>query len=183
MRFSSRFHWDLRPNKLTQALSARRASGAPVLDLTESNPTRADLDYPREILRAFEDPRMLAYEPSPAGAPEARVAVSAYYSDRGQNVSPDRILLTASTSEAYSYLLKLLCDPGDEVLVPRPSYPLFEFLADMESVRVRQYPLRYDGTWHIDFDELPIGPSTKALVVVNPNNPTGSFLKQDERKR
>ena len=178
MRFSSRFHWDLRPNKLTQALSARRASGAPVLDLTESNPTRADLDYPREILRAFEDPRMLAYEPSPAGAPEARVAVSAYYSDRGQNVSPDRILLTASTSEAYSYLLKLLCDPGDEVLVPRPSYPLFEFLADMESVKIRQYSLTYHGGWSV---EPPVfSERTRALVVVNPNNPTGSYLKRAE---
>src|SRR5690349_7008800 len=104
MRFSSRFHWDLRPNRLTQALAARRAKGAPVLDLTESNPTRAGLDYPKEILRAFEDPRILAYEPLPAGSREARATVAAYYAARGHDVSPDRILLTASTSEAYSYL-------------------------------------------------------------------------------
>ena len=178
MHFSSRFHWDLRPNKLTQALAARLAAGAPVLDLTESNPTRAELDYPREILRAFEDPRMLVYEPSPAGAREARVAVSAYYADRGHNVSPDRILLTASTSEAYSYLFKLLCDPGDEVLVPRPSYPLFEFLADMECVKVRQYSMAYHGGWSIEPPEF--SERTRAVVVVNPNNPTGSYLKRAE---
>ena len=178
IHFSSRFHWDLRQNRLTQALAARRANGAPVLDLTESNPTRAGLVYPREIVRAFEDPRVLTYEPMPAGAIDAREAVAAYYADRGHVVATSRILLTASTSEAYSYLFKLLCDPGDEVLVPRPSYPLFEFLADMESVKVRQYPLEYHGRWSLEppsFTER-----TRAVVLVNPNNPTGSFVKCGE---
>jgi len=149
-----------------------------VLDLTESNPTRVDLAYPEEILHAFEDPRILSYEPSPAGAAGAREAVSAYYATRGQCVPPERVLLTASTSEAYSYLFKLLCDPGDEVLVPRPSYPLFEFLAEMESVRVRQYALAYQGGWSLEAPEF--SDRTRAVVLVNPNNPTGSYIKRAE---
>src|SRR5689334_20154616 len=128
--FSSRFHWDLRPNRLTQALEARRRDGAAILDLTESNPTRAGFAYPEEIVRAFDDPRMLLYEPSPAGLSGTREVVRAYYAARGCDVDISRILLTASTSEAYAYLFKLLCNPGDQVLVPRPSYPLFEFLAN-----------------------------------------------------
>ena len=181
--FSSRFHWDLRPNRLAVALAARRAAGGEILDLTESNPTRAGLDYPPGILEALADPRALRYEPAPAGAQAAREAVSAYYAARGLEVAPDRILLTASTSEGYAYLFKLLTDPGDEVLVPQPSYPLFEFLATMESVRVAHYPLAYHGVWSLDTDALAraITPATRAVVVVNPNNPTGSYLKRDER--
>ena len=180
--FSSRFHWDLRPNRLTQALTAKRAAGARILDLTESNPTHAGLHYPGEIVRAFADARMLAYEPAPAGTPAARDAVSAYYAARGHAVPVERILLTASTSEAYAYLFKLLTNPGDEVLVPRPSYPLFQFLADMESVRVRQYPLEYHGEWSIDLQGLAraLTRRTRAIVLVNPNNPTGSYVKRGE---
>ncbi len=180
--FSSRFHWDLHTNRLTQALAARRAAGGHVLDLTESNPTHAGLAYPGEIVSAFADARMLAYEPLPAGTPAAREAVSAYYSARGHAVPPERILLTASTSEAYGYLFKLLMNPGDEVLVPRPSYPLFEFLADMESVAVRQYPLEYHGAWSMDVAaiEAAITARTRAIVLVNPNNPTGSYVKHAE---
>jgi aspartate/methionine/tyrosine aminotransferase len=161
-------------------LAARRASGAPVLDLTESNPTRAGLEYPEEILRAFDDPGLLVYEPSPTGASGARNAVAEYYAARGHAVGTERVLLTASTSEAYSYLFKLLCDPGDEVLVPRPSYPLFEFLADMESVNVRQYPLEYHGAWSMGMPEF--AERTRAVVLVNPNNPTGSYVKRGELK-
>jgi aspartate/methionine/tyrosine aminotransferase len=180
--FSSRFHWDLRPNRLTQAIAAKRAAGARILDLTESNPTHAGLHYAGEIVSAFEDAGMLAYEPAPAGAPAAREAVSAYYAARGHAVPAERILLTASTSEAYAYLFKLLTNPGDEVLVPRPSYPLFEFLADMESVTVRQYPLVYHGGWSIDLHgvEAALTPRTRAIVLVNPNNPTGSYVKRGE---
>ncbi len=180
--FSSRLHWDLRPNRLTRALQERRRANAPILDLTESNPTRAGSQYPAEIQRAFDDPRVLVYDPAPAGALPVREAVSRYYGSRGQTVAPDRILLTASTSEAYAYLFKLLADPGDNGLVPRPSYPLFDFLANLESVEVRQYPLAYHGRWSVDLDALAaaITPRTRALIVVNPNNPTGSFLKQAE---
>jgi alanine-synthesizing transaminase len=184
--FSSRLSWDLLPNPLTTLLEQKRAAHAQVLDLTESNPTRAGFHYPaEEILAALADPRALGYEPSPRGLLSAREAISNYYAQRGRNISPNQILLTASTSEAYAYLFKLLCDPGDEILTPRPSYPLFEFLADLESVRVRQYPLRYDGAWHIDFPalEAAITDRTRAIVVVNPNNPTGSFLKPDESAR
>ncbi|MBZ5626307.1 MAG: pyridoxal phosphate-dependent aminotransferase [Acidobacteriia bacterium] len=180
--FSSRFHWDFRPNRLTQTLETRRRAGARILDLTESNPTRAGLAYPPEILRAFEDPRMLRYEPAPAGLSEARQAVASYYAARGCPVDTSRILLTASTSEAYAYLFKLLCNPGDQVLVPRPSYPLFDFLANMESVEVGRYPLSYHGEWAIDMESLAatLSERTRAVVLVNPNNPTGSYVKRPE---
>jgi aspartate/methionine/tyrosine aminotransferase len=184
--FSSRLNWDLRPNRISAVLEARRRAGARILDLTESNPTHAGLSYPAaEILQALGDARSLRYEPSPAGAAEAREAVAAYYAARGASVPADRIVLTASTSEAYSHLFKLLADPGDEVLVPRPSYPLFEFLARLESVRVVEYPLAYDGGWRIDFEalEAALTPRARAIVVVNPNNPTGSFLKAGEADR
>ena len=173
--FSSRLDWNLPTNRLSALLKTKQR----VLDLTESNPTRAGLEYPvEEILDAMADARALQYVPEPRGLLSARQAIAAYY----DNVPVSRILLTASTSEAYAYLFKLLCDPGDEILSPRPSYPLFEFLAGLESVRVVQYPLRYDGVWHIDFDALEraITPRTRAIVVVNPNNPTGSFLKREE---
>jgi alanine-synthesizing transaminase len=180
--FSSRFNWDFRPNRLTLALEARRAAGARILDLTESNPTQADLAYPPEIADALAGPGILGYEPAAAGAPAAREAVSAYYRSRGHIVPPGRILLTASTSEAYAYLFKLLANPDDEVLVPRPSYPLFEFLATMESVRVLQYPLIYHGGWTIDPSavEAAMTSRTRALILVNPNNPTGSYVKAGE---
>jgi alanine-synthesizing transaminase len=179
-RYSSRLRWDLAPNRLTRLLDERRSAGAAILDLTESNPTAAGFVYPSDqILGALADPRALHYHPAAAGMPLARAAVSDYYSGR---VSPDRILLTASTSEAYAFVFKLLADPGDEVLVPRPSYPLFDFLAALEGVRVVQYPLIYHNAWAIDFNALArsITPRTRAIVLVNPNNPTGSFLKQDE---
>ncbi len=180
--FSARFHWELNTNRLTRALAAKRAAGVRIFDLTESNPTHAGLHYPAEILRAFDDPTMLAYEPAPAGMTAAREAVSAYYAERGHTVPVERILLTASTSEAYAYLFKLLTNAGDEILVPRPSYPLFQFLADMESVRVRQYSLWYHGSWSIDRHsvEKAVSQRTRAIVLVNPNNPTGSYVKRGE---
>ncbi|MGE5646119.1 MAG: pyridoxal phosphate-dependent aminotransferase [Acidobacteriota bacterium] len=184
--FSSRLDWDLRPNRISAAVEAKRRAGAPVLDLTESNPTHAGLGYPAgKILSALSDGRSLSYDPAPAGLARAREAVAGYYAARGDAIDPSRILLTASTSEAYANVFKLLCDPGDEVLVPRPSYPLFEFLARLESVRVVQYPLAYHGSWRIDFEalEAAVTPRTRAVVLVNPNNPTGSFLKPDELPR
>lgn len=180
VRFSSRIAFDISANRLSVALNRKRASGERILDLTESNPTTAGLQYPQEaICEALGDARGLAYHPTPQGLQEARSAISGYYHGR---VLPERILLTASTSEAYSYAFKLLCDPGDEVLVPRPSYPLFEYLAALECVRVVQYPLRYDYGWSIDTQELRglVTPRTRAVAFVNPNNPTGSFLKRSE---
>lgn len=184
--FSSRLDWGAAPNRLSSLLERRLAAGLPVLDLTESNPTRADgLSPGAELLEALLSPASLFYEPSPLGGSAARKAVSEYYAERGHDVDPARILLTASTSEAYAYAFKLLCEPGDEVLVPRPSYPLFEFLARLESVRIVRYPLVCHGRWHIDFDALEsaISPRTRAIAVVNPNNPTGSFLKRAELPR
>jgi alanine-synthesizing transaminase len=183
--FSSRFHWNLEPNRIARALEDKRRQGVRVLDLTESNPTRAGFEYSPEIVRAFEDSHILCYDPAPAGLREARQAVSRYYAARDIAVEPDRILLTASTSEAYAYLFKLLTNPGDEVLVPRPSYPLFEYLATMESVQVRSYPLVYYGGWQIDWNELlsAMSERTRAIAVVNPNNPTGSFLRASELRK
>jgi len=184
--FSNRLNWSQRPNRISTLLDAKRQAGIRVLDLTESNPTRAGLSYPdAEILASLSDERALHYDPSPAGLLAAREAVAGYYRDRGFSIQVERTLLTASTSEAYGYLFKLLANPGDQILAPRPSYPLFEFLAGLESVAIRQYPLRYDGVWHVDFDALEqaVTPRTRAIVVVNPNNPTGSFLKRGELER
>jgi alanine-synthesizing transaminase len=180
--FSSRFHWDLSPNRLTRLLQQKCHAGDRILDLTESNPTRAGFSYPEEIVEALADPRALRYDPQPAGSLPTREAVCRYYAEAGHTVAPDQVLLTASTSEAYQYLFKLLADPGDEVMVPRPSYPLFEFLATMESLRVVSYPLIYNGGWAIDCDALATAVTrrTRAIVLVNPNNPTGSFFKRDE---
>lgn len=180
--FSARLPRDFQPNRLAQAVDAKRREGVPVLDLTESNPTRAGFEYPPEIVNAFADPRVLRYDPSPAGLWEARERVAGYYAARGRKIDPGRILLTASTSEGYAYLFKLLTDPGDQVLVPRPSYPLFECLAAMESVEVRSYPLSYHGRWEIDLEALAaaITGRTRAMIVVNPNNPSGSYLKSGE---
>ena len=181
--FSERTHWDLRPNRLAERLTARRAAGARILDLTESNPTRAGLPCPDDILAALARAEARRYEPRPFGLPAAREAVAADFARRGFPVGPDRIVLSASTSEAYAFLFKLLCDPGDEVLVPRPGYPLFEFLATLESVRVLPYPLAYDGEWHLDLSALrdALGPRTRAVVAVSPHNPTGACLRRDER--
>jgi aspartate/methionine/tyrosine aminotransferase len=183
--FSGRLKWDVHPNPISRLATQKRAAGIPVLDLTESNPTRAGISYSPELLTPLSDARALRYDPDPRGTSSARNAVADYYAQRGVPTDIDRILLTASTSEAYSYLFKLLADPGDEVLAPRPSYPLFEFLASLESVNVRTYPLRYDGAWHIDFDSLERAMSarTRAIVVVNPNNPTGQYLKDAELER
>ena len=181
--FSERTRWDLSPNRLAQKLAAKRASGARVLDLTESNPTRVGLACPQDVLDSLARAEALVYVPQPFGLRPAREAVAADFGRRGLPVDPDRIVLSASTSEAYAFVFKLLCDPGDEILVPRPGYPLFDFLATLESVQVRTYPLRHDGEWHVDLAALraSLTPRTRAVVVVSPHNPTGACLKRDER--
>ena len=180
--FSARTGWTRAPNRLSALLEARRHDGRPILDLTETNPTRAGLRAPPDILTALSDPAALAYEPEPLGRAVARQAIAADARSRGIALDAERVVLTASTSEAYAFAFKLLCDPGDDILVPRPSYPLFEYLAGLEEVAVRPYPLRYDGTWHIDMAELrdALGPRTRAIVAVTPNNPTGSFVQAAE---
>ena len=186
--FSSRTAWDLTPNRLAAELQRMRARGREVLDLTESNPTRCGFQYNRRaILRALARPAALQYHPDPRGMASARKAVAEYYHRRGSGtaslrVAPQRILLTSSTSEAYSFLFRLLCEPGDQVLVPSPSYPLLEFLAGINDVQLAAYPLFYDHGWQMDVHALEsaITPRTRAVVVVNPNNPTGSFVKRQE---
>jgi aspartate/methionine/tyrosine aminotransferase len=182
--FSSRTDWDLRANRLSRTLAAKRASGARLIDLTESNPTRAGIEGPEDLLASLARPEARRYDPAPFGLRAAREAVAADFARRGFPVAAERVVLTASTSEAYAFLFKLLCEPGDEVLVPRPGYPLFEFLATLESVRARAYPLEHDGEWRLDASALHavVGPRTRAVVVVNPNNPTGAYLKRDERE-
>ena len=170
-------------NAFSLALDRAKVSGRALLDLTLSNPTLAGFPYDSAaILEALSDPRLLRYAPDPFGLLEAREAVAAEWRGDGHPITPREVFLTASTSEAYSVLLKLLCDPGDEVLVPQPSYPLFDHLARLESVRLTSYPLVYDGAWHIDLQviERALSPRTRAIILVSPNNPTGSCLKRDE---
>src|SRR5215470_1167261 len=186
--FSDRFKWSLEPNRFTRLMEEKKRAGARILDLTESNPTRAGLDYPtEEILGALAEAPAMIYEPAPRGLPIAREAVAGYYAERGFDVDPERIHLTASTSEAYSFLFKLLADHGESVLVPQPSYPLFEFLAALEGVELRPYELHYVHTagWRIDFDsvEKAVALNTRAIILVSPNNPTGSFTKLREVER
>jgi alanine-synthesizing transaminase len=171
------------PNALSVALSRARSAGRAVLDLTVSNPTAAGIDYDEKgILAALVQPGALVYEPFAFGLPQARAAVARHLSERGTTVEPSRIVLTASTSEAYAFLFKLLADTGDEVLVPRPSYPLLEHLARVEGVRCVPYRLAYDGAWHLDRASVrdAISPRTRAIVIVQPNNPTGSYLTAGE---
>jgi alanine-synthesizing transaminase len=183
--FSSRIPHDLAENALARATRQRRDSGLEVLDLTLSNPTTAGFSYPEELLGALTHPDGLLYQPDPSGAPSARAAIARYYQGRQLAVDPDRLVLTASTSEGYSWLFKLLCQPGEQVLVPRPSYPLFEHLASLEGVGLRPYALGFEDGWRIDprlveqaLDEA--GPPVRALVLVNPNNPTGSFVHRQD---
>lgn len=185
MRFSTRLTWNTAENRLTRAVAWRRAAGLPVLDLTQSNPTRAGFAYSDRICAALADARALVYDPDPAGSPAARRAVATWHARRGLAVDAADIVLASGTSDAYAWLFKLLCDPGDEILAPRPSYPLFEFLAGLESVRIVPYGLVYDGRWWVDWGSLEhaAGPRARAVVVVQPNNPTGSFLNRDEIAR
>jgi alanine-synthesizing transaminase len=176
---SGRLPRNLTPNRLSAAVAARRATGQPLLDLTESNPTRVGPDYPPTLLAPLGDARALRYAPQPLGVAEAREAVAADYGRRGVAIGPERIALAASTSEGYAFLFKLLCDPGDRVLVPRPSYPLFEHLTALESVEAVPYALDAHAGWRLDVDAIAaaIDARTKAVLVVSPNNPTGSIVE------
>jgi alanine-synthesizing transaminase len=183
--FSHRTNWRLSPNALTCALAESRASGQKILDLTISNPTEAGVRPDSEaVLAALANPRAMHYDPQPRGLLEARQAVCRYYRDSHEvfDLDPDRLILTTSTSEAYSYVFRLLCNPGDEILVPKPSYPLFEFLADLADVKLVPYPLLYDHGWQIDFDSLCKAATgrSRAVILVHPNNPTGSFVTASE---
>ncbi|HET9401677.1 MAG TPA: pyridoxal phosphate-dependent aminotransferase [Candidatus Acidoferrales bacterium] len=187
--FAARTNWKLEPNRLARVLEAYRVSGKPIFDLTASNPTTCGFAYPEaEILSALSDTRALFYSPESKGMRSAREAAANYYKEargfrgaRGE-IDPERIILTSGTSEAYSYILRLLCEPGDEILVPAPSYPLFEYLADLNDVCLGHYPLLYDHGWQIDLESLRVAltPRTQAILVVHPNNPTGSFVKPQE---
>lgn len=175
-RFSNRTHWSSVGNLITPAVEARRAAGLPIIDLTETNPTRVGLpELPAELLARLSDRSVARYSPEPFGLPAAREAVARYHRNR---VPPEHICLTASTSEAYAWLFKLLCEPDDQILVPTPSYPLFSHLGQLESVRVGTYPTRAWDDWSIDFEALraAIDERTRAIVLVSPNNPTGAML-------
>jgi alanine-synthesizing transaminase len=181
--FSSRTNWDLKANRLSAALARHRASGRKLIDLTASNPTECGFQYDTPaIIRALCNPASLDYHPEPRGLRIAREAVSAYYAARGTQVAADDLILTVSTSEAYSFVFRLLLDPGDELLVPTPSYPLFDFLADVNDVRLTRYPLFYDHGWHIDLHSLEraITTRTRGILVVHPNNPTGHYTREQE---
>ena len=181
--FSSRVPAELGGNRLSQAIASARSAGEPLIDLTQSNPTRVDLEYPDYLLSALADERGLKYEPAPFGLVAARQAVARDYARRGVEVSSDHIALTASTSEAYSLLFKLLADAGDLVLAPRPSYPLFDHLARLDAVALRYYDLEYHDGWTIDMasvESAMLSERTRAILLVSPNNPTGSFVSRQE---
>jgi alanine-synthesizing transaminase len=184
--FSNRTDWKLTRNRLTDALEEVRASGASILDLTLSNPTRVGLIYDESrILQCLASPQAMDYDPQPKGLPGAQAAVVAYY--RGahgvRDLDTERLILTTSTSEGYSFVFRLLCNPGDELLVPKPSYPLFEFLADLQDVKLVPYPLIYDHGWQMDFPSLEkvVTVRARGVVVVHPNNPTGSYVHAQEQ--
>ena len=182
--FADRTNWRTAPNRLALSLNERRRAGHRIIDLTESNPTRCGLSPDGAgVLNRFVDPRGLRYEPDAKGLRAAREAVSGYYAARGAQVPSERLMLASGTSECYSWAFRLLANPGDEVLAPAPSYPLFDFLADINDVRLVHYPLSYDHGWAIDIDGLRalVTPRTRAILVVSPNNPTGSYLKPEER--
>jgi alanine-synthesizing transaminase len=192
--FSQRTSWNLTPNAFTRALESHRRGGGELLDLTASNPTQAGLQYDEKaVLAALADPATLVYHPEPKGLPAARESVAGYYrqwfaANHGETEAgptSDSIVLTVSTSEAYSFVFRLLCDPGDAVLVPSPSYPLFEFLADLQDVSLAPYLLFYDHGWHIDFHSLEkaLTPRTRAIILVHPNNPTGSYVSPQEAEQ
>jgi len=183
--FSNRTAWHLAPNDLTRVLAEVRKSGQEILDLTISNPTEAGVRLDAEVvLGALVNLEATRYDPQPRGLPGARDAVCHYYREahRVFDLNPERLILTTSTSEAYSYVFRLLCNPGEEVLVPKPSYPLFEFLADLCDVKLAPYPLIYDHGWQIDFDSLyrAASPRSRAVILVHPNNPTGSYVSASE---
>jgi hypothetical protein len=180
--FSSRLPSSLEPNALARAIDAKRRRGGVITDLTLSNPTHAGFDYPADVLAPLSDPRGLDYEPHPLGLWPARAAVAAEFRRRGIVISADRVALTASTSEAYALLFKLLCNAGDHVLVPRPSYPLFDHLTSLESVVAVPYALEYHGSWRIDIDSVrrAAADRARAILIVSPNNPTGSFVHRDD---
>ena len=181
--FADRTNWNLTPNRLTDALAEHRSQGLPLFDLTVSNPTAAGFALgPAELSAAMSDPAAVSYDPDPRGLPATRSAITAYYAEVSVSLDPDRILVTTGTSEGYGFLFRLLCNPGDEVLIPSPGYPLFEFLADIHDVRLVRYPLFYDHGWQIDLHSLAsaVTPRTRAIVIVHPNNPTGHFCSAGE---
>ena len=181
IRVSSRLPPSLAANRLSVELECARHAGVPLVDLTESNPTRVALPYPPGLLAPLSDPAALRYEPHPLGLIGAREAVAEDCARRGAGVSPADVILTASTSESYSWLFKLLCEPGETVLAPAPSYPLFEHLTRLEGLAMASYRLEYHGRWELDLDSVRAAPSsTRALILVSPNNPTGSYVSARE---
>jgi alanine-synthesizing transaminase len=185
--FSTRTNWPLTRNPFTQALDELRSANVSLLDLTASNPTQCGFHYDSTaILSAFQNPAALTYDPQPKGTLAARQEVARYYLDDHQTtIDPESLILTTSTSEAYTYAFRLLCNPGDELLLPKPSYPLFEFLAGLQDVRLVPYSLAYAHGWFIDFQSLEkaITPRTRAILLVHPNNPTGSYVQPEELTR
>jgi aspartate/methionine/tyrosine aminotransferase len=182
--FSGRLPADAEVNAVSRAIEALRATATPFADLTESNPTHAGIHYPPDLLAALSAPAALHYDPEPRGLVLAREAIAADALRRGVTLDPGHLVLSASTSESYSWLFKLLCNPGEAVLVPRPSYPLYDHLTRLEGIRTHYYDLEYHGRWEIDFDSLAAAPAdTRAVLIVTPNNPTGQFVSPRDAGR
>jgi aspartate/methionine/tyrosine aminotransferase len=182
--FSNRLHGHAEVNVLSRAVAAAKAAGTPLADLTESNPTKVGLPYPADLLASAASERALCYDPQPLGLLSAREAVAADYARRQVRIDPSQVVLSASTSEAYSWIFKLLCNPGDGVLIPQPSYPLFEHLTRLDAVRALPYRIEYHGRWEIDLDSVSAAPpDVRVVLLVSPNNPTGSYVSTREAER
>lgn len=181
--FSSRTNWNLTPNELSLLAAEKRKRGEIILDLTESNPTKCGFLLESPLLESLSTPQAALYDPQPRGLASARQAIAAWYAGRDTIVDPESVFLTSGTSEAYSHVFRLLCNAGDSILVPKPSYPLFDYLCRLHDIEAFYYHLRYDGEWHIDFESLhdAVSKSTRAILLVHPNNPTGSYITNDER--
>ena len=182
-QFARRADWKMAPNELSARLKRLKNQGVSILDLTESNPARCHFKYLNlELLSALNDPNNLNYEPSPKGRLKARQIIQNDYRHKQIEINPEQIFLTSSTSEAYSFIFRLLLNPGERILAPQPSYPLFQFLTDLNDVAIDFYPLVYDRGWNMDVDKLKeqLKKETKAIILVHPNNPTGSFVKKSE---
>jgi len=184
--FSRRTNWNFLSNELTLLRERKILEGKPILDVTESNPTKCNFDFLfSEIISSLNSEENILYSPNPKGNLQARETICKYYAERDISISPEQIILTSSSSEAYSLLFRLLCNVNEEILVPKPSYPLFDYLAQINDVAVKHYRLEYDGNWQIDFESLQknISEKTKSIIIVNPNNPTGNFIHDGEREK
>lgn len=184
--FSCRTNWNFQNNRITKLIQEYQRNNISIIDLSESNPTKVGFNYPEKfVLKDFCSGKNLIYNPHPKGLINAREAICKFYHKKNINIHPESIIITAGSSDAYNYIFRLIAEPGDEILVPSPSYPLLQFLSRLNDISIKNYRLLYDGEWHIDIDSIyrNITNKTKAILFIHPNNPTGSYVKNEEYEK